>query len=161
MNSEFFCPNVFARNEKQGHHYRMKKVARSGRRKSLIKSPDQCDQIGRFLHFGQLFKGGGNNYFAQIARPHYYAIFVTVSKFVIFLVQTFLGNFYSIWRLFTGHTGLLPTYLMMSIINQRRQWTKKLSEILFRAAPIDLNFQRKKFLDLIFKKFRPPPSCYG
>ena len=28
---------------------------------------EQCDQIGRFLFFGQLFKACGNNYFAQIA----------------------------------------------------------------------------------------------
>ena len=28
----------------------------------------QCDQIGRFLHFGQSFKAGGNNYFTQIAN---------------------------------------------------------------------------------------------
>ena len=28
----------------------------------------QCDQIGRFLHFGQQFKAGGNNYFTQIAH---------------------------------------------------------------------------------------------
>ena len=26
----------------------------------------QCDQIGRFLNFGQLFKALGNNLFAQI-----------------------------------------------------------------------------------------------
>ena len=29
---------------------------------------EQCDQIGRFLHFGQPFKAGGNNYFTQIAH---------------------------------------------------------------------------------------------
>ena len=29
---------------------------------------EQCDQIGRFLFFGQLFKACGNNYFAQIAH---------------------------------------------------------------------------------------------
>ena len=28
----------------------------------------QCDQIGRFLYFGQPFKAGGNNYFTQIAH---------------------------------------------------------------------------------------------
>ena len=28
----------------------------------------QCDQIGRFLHFGQPFKTGGNKYFTQIAH---------------------------------------------------------------------------------------------
>ena len=29
---------------------------------------EQCDQIMLFLHFGQPFKGGGNNYFTQIAH---------------------------------------------------------------------------------------------
>ena len=29
---------------------------------------NQCDQIGRFLHFGQPFKAGGNNYFTPIAH---------------------------------------------------------------------------------------------
>ena len=28
----------------------------------------QCDQLGDFLHFGQPFKAGGNNYFTQIAH---------------------------------------------------------------------------------------------
>ena len=27
---------------------------------------NQCDQIGQFLHFGQPFKAGDNNYFTQI-----------------------------------------------------------------------------------------------
>ena len=28
---------------------------------------DQCDQIGRYIVFGELFKACGNNYVAQIA----------------------------------------------------------------------------------------------
>ena len=31
-------------------------------------TPFQCDQIGRFFPFGQLFKACGSNYFAQIAH---------------------------------------------------------------------------------------------
>ena len=47
----------------------------------------QCDQIGRFLHFGQLFKACGNNYIAQI-----FDILRQVSKSFIFLLDLFLGN---------------------------------------------------------------------
>ena len=48
-------------------------------------------RLGDILHFGQLFKACGNNYFAQIA--HILAIFVKVSKSYVFLVKSFLGNF--------------------------------------------------------------------
>ena len=50
-------------------------------------------RLGALLHFGQLFKACGNNYFVQIVS-HYEAIFVKVSKSFIFLVKSFLGNFY-------------------------------------------------------------------
>ena len=43
-------------------------------------------RLGDLLHFGQLFKAGGNNYFAQIANT-FLAIFVNVSKSFIFLVK--------------------------------------------------------------------------
>ena len=59
----------------------------------------QCDQIGRFLHFGQLFKACGNNYIAQI-----FDILRQVSKSFIFLLDLFLGNFIDIWGLFTSHS---------------------------------------------------------
>ena len=36
--------------------------------KILVGRQWQCDQIGQFLHFVQLFKACGNNYFAQIAH---------------------------------------------------------------------------------------------
>ena len=34
----------------------------------LVHTNHQCDQIGRFLHFGQQFKASGNNYFNQKAH---------------------------------------------------------------------------------------------
>ena len=53
----------------------------------------QCDQIGCLLHFGQLFKAFGHNYFAQIADI-FKQIFKGVKIFHFFLVKSFLGNFY-------------------------------------------------------------------
>ena len=49
-------------------------------------------RLGDFLHFGQLFKACGNTYFAHIAHM-FGQIFVEVSKYFIFLVKSFLGNF--------------------------------------------------------------------
>ena len=50
-------------------------------------------RLGDFLDFGLLFKAFGNNYFVQISHivTQY---FVKVSKSIIFLVKSFLGNFY-------------------------------------------------------------------
>ena len=53
----------------------------------------KCDQIWRFLDFGQLFKAFGNNKFAQISQ-HSKATFVNVLKSIIFVVKSFLGHFY-------------------------------------------------------------------
>ena len=47
-------------------------------------------RFGDLLHFGQIFKACGINYFAL----HFYTIFVKASKTFIFLVKSFLGNFY-------------------------------------------------------------------
>ena len=49
-------------------------------------------RLGEFLHFGQLFKAFGNNYFTQISHilRHFFA---KVSKYIIFQVKSFLGNF--------------------------------------------------------------------
>ena len=60
-------------------------------------------RLGDLLHLGQHFKASGKNYFAQIA--HILAIFVKVSKSFIFLVQSFLGNFYIHLATFSGHTS--------------------------------------------------------
>ena len=60
-------------------------------------------RLGDLLHFGQLFKPGGQNYFAQIL--HSFAIFVKVSKSFISLMEPILGNFYRQLAIFSCHTG--------------------------------------------------------
>ena len=62
-------------------------------------------RMGDLLHFGQLFQACGKNYFAQIAH-----IFIKVSKYLIFLVVSFLGKFIDIWRFFlvTLLTNIVP-----------------------------------------------------
>ena len=58
-------------------------------------------RFGNLLHFGQLFKAWGNNYFAQIAN------FVRLSKSFIFPLESFGATFIDIWRLYIGHNGLI------------------------------------------------------
>ena len=58
-----------------------------------------CD----LFDFGQLFKAFGNNLICS-NLPHSYAIYVKVSKSLIFLVKSFWATFIDIWRRFTGHT---------------------------------------------------------
>ena len=88
----------------------------------------QCDQIGQFLHFGQSFKVGGNNYFTQITHIVMRFI-VKVLKSFIFLVESFLGNFFKHWAIFIWSHWHLSQF--------RRRWlgkkhlTKKLSLSLF------------------------------
>ena len=50
--------------------------------------------LGDFLHFGQLLKACGNNYFSQIA--HILGNFCGGVKMYNFLVKSFWGNFYDI-----------------------------------------------------------------
>ena len=50
-------------------------------------------RFGDLLDFGEVFKVFGNNYFAKNLL-HSYAIFVKVSKSLIFVVKSFLGNSY-------------------------------------------------------------------
>ena len=61
--------------------------------KSVVKTIESSvTRLGDLLHFGQLFKACGKNYFAP-NRPHFQAIFEKVSKSFIFLVKPFLVNF--------------------------------------------------------------------
>ena len=64
----------------------------------MILSPDWAPncvtRLGDFLHFGQPFKAGGNNYFTQIAH--------IVSQFI---VKSFRATFIDIWGFLSGHTG--------------------------------------------------------
>ena len=53
----------------------------------------QCDQIGRFIGFWATFQSLLHQLFCPNC-PHSAAIFVKVSKTLIFLVKSFLGNFY-------------------------------------------------------------------
>ena len=57
---------------------------------SLI--PFSVARLEDLVHFGQLFKADGNNYFAQI--DHILGNFLKVSKSFFFLAKSFLGNFY-------------------------------------------------------------------
>ena len=61
-------------------------------------------RLGDLLHFGQLFKACGNNYFAQIT--HILGNFCKVVKIFHFSIEIILGNFYRNLATFTGHTVL-------------------------------------------------------
>ena len=59
---------------------------------------DQCDQNGRFIAL---------SLWQQLIYPnllHSLAIFVKVSKSIIFLANSFLGNFYRHLAIFSDHT---------------------------------------------------------
>ena len=58
---------------------------------------------GDLLDFGQLFKSLATINLQN--RPHSKAIFVKVLKSIIFLVKSFLGNFYRNLAIFSGHTA--------------------------------------------------------
>ena len=53
----------------------------------------QCDQIGRIFALWATIQSREQQLFYP-NRPHCYTIFVKVSKSIIFLVKSFLGNFY-------------------------------------------------------------------
>ena len=57
-------------------------------------------RLGDLLDFGQVFC---NNYFALIS--HILGQFFKVTKSIIFLVKSFLGNFYRHLAIFSGHTA--------------------------------------------------------
>ena len=67
-------------------------------------------RVGNLLHFGQLFKACGNNYFAQIAH-----IFINLNRGIIFgqlfKWNNFCATFVDIWRPFTGHTACAPAMM--------------------------------------------------
>ena len=64
--SRIFCCNIWQVATMVDEKHNPKqffKQAREGDRFMSIVVWQQCDQIGRFLNFGQPFKAGGNNYF--------------------------------------------------------------------------------------------------
>ena len=71
---------------------------------STVSFGGSVTRLGNLLDFGQLFKAFGHNYFAQIFHI-LRQFFVKVSKSLIFLVKSFLGNFYKILAIFSGHTA--------------------------------------------------------
>ena len=92
-------------------------------------------------------------------RPYLSAIFVNVSKSLIFQVKSFWATFIDIWRLFTGHTGLTHFLLLLIFPLQRAKTSEAGShssgqiperefEIL-RTLPWCLNIPslRTKFVD--------------
>ena len=65
----------------------------------------QCDQIGRFIALRATFQRLWQQLFCPNC-PHFRQ-FLWRCPNLSFLVESFLGNFYRHWRLFTGHTGLI------------------------------------------------------
>ena len=65
----------------------------------------QYDQIGRFIRLWATFWSIWQQLICP-NLPHSQAIFEKVSKSLIFLVKTFLGNFYRHLAIFSGHTDL-------------------------------------------------------
>ena len=68
---------------------------------------NKCDQIVWFIAIWATFQ---SIWLPKALKscpnlPHYLAIFVKVSKSIIFLVKHFLGNFYRHMAIFSGHTG--------------------------------------------------------
>ena len=53
----------------------------------------QCDQTGQFIALWTIFQSLWQQLFCP-NQPHFYAIFGKVSKPFIFLMKSFLGNFY-------------------------------------------------------------------
>ena len=105
------------------NHFSLKKLSHLGRiclppslshshslslSNTLSLAVSSVTRLDDLLHFGQLFKACGNNY---SNRPHSQAIFVKVSKSFIFLVKSFLGNFYRHLTTFYWSHWLSPTYL--------------------------------------------------
>ena len=66
----------------------------------------QCDQIGQFISLWVTFQSLCQQLFCQ-NHPHFLAIFVKRSKSFMFLVESFLGNFYRHLATFTGHTDFI------------------------------------------------------
>ena len=64
----------------------------------------QCDQIGWFIGLWATFESLWQQLFSP-TLPHSWAIFVKVTKYIIFLVKSFLSNFYRHLAIFSGHTG--------------------------------------------------------
>ena len=65
---------------------------------------NQCDQIGQFIGLWATFQSSWQKLICPNIS-HSLAIFVNMSKSIIFLVKSFLSNFYRHLAIFSGHTG--------------------------------------------------------
>ena len=75
----------------------------------------QCDQIGRLIGLWATFL----SLWLQLVCPnlsHSQAIFVKVLKCIIFLVKSFLGNFYRHLAIFSGHTASDPQLSEVTVL---------------------------------------------
>ena len=84
---------------------------------SLFRDCRQCDQIGRFIGLWATFQSLWQKLICP-NLPHSQAIFVKVSKSLIFLVKSFLGKFYRHLAIFTGHTVVGKSYYLLSFLPQ-------------------------------------------
>ena len=76
-----------------------------GKRKTMKVPLYHCDQIGQFIGLRATFKRLWQQLIC-LNLPHSQAIFVKVSKSLIFLVKSSQGNFYIHLAFFSGHTAL-------------------------------------------------------
>ena len=74
-------------------------------RTSSSKARVSVTRVSDLLHFGQLFKVYGNNYFAQIAHI-FRAIFWRGQNLLFFLWNYTWETFIGTWRFFSGHSAL-------------------------------------------------------
>ena len=79
----------------------------------------QCDQIGQFNGLWATFQ----SLWQHLICPnllHSEAIFVKVSKSLIFIVISFWATIIDDWRLFTGHTAHILTQILILVHTSRR-----------------------------------------
>ena len=131
--------------------------------------PSQCDQIGRFIALWAAFK----SLWQQIYCPNLtysWAIIENVSKSLIFLVKSFLGNFYRNLAIFYGHTDpfLLKSSMLRPSVRNGTQgegetnmiWVIQVSarHILDLIGSTDLTLSRMTKILLLHLHTKVPPG---
>ena len=61
-----------------------------------------CPDLAIYWHLGKFFRPLAT---INLPKCHSWAIFVKASKSIIFVVKSFLGNFYRHLAIFSGHTA--------------------------------------------------------
>ena len=90
----------------------------------------QCDHIGRFIALWATFKSLWQKLFTQITHI-FWQFLVKLSKFFIFLVKSFLGNFY---RHFTVHTD--PLFILTKEYFHRSDGSNPPKIVVLRTASL-------------------------